>query len=306
MAAHNQRGQQADTKQQHAAPHRPAHNMQPHHRPRPQQRRRPAPLALLLAALLAAPAAAVKLKFVQEECLSYTFNQYEYFYGSFVALPDQFGTPAKYDLTVTAPSGAKLYEVYGESEATFHLVPVEAGHHRFCLRFNADKSPSRAAVVRDVLWNINIGYSEGHDKVEETDTQYLWHHVYQIDGQVQELKSTLHYLYWRERRHRQTVESTHRRTVWYAALRCGAIVAASVGQVRGAWGRRGFGRWGFGGAWGRGRLPNSAAAARVCPCNRSRFASPLILSHPPTPTPNNPPPQVLFIRRMFSKSPNFR
>jgi hypothetical protein len=157
--------------------------------------------------------------------------QYEYFYGSFVALPDQFGTPAKYDLAVVAPSGSRLYEVTGEAEATFHLVPVEAGAHRFCLRFNADKSPSRAAVVRELLWNINIGYAEGHDKVEETDTQYLWHHVYQIDGQIQELKSTLHYLYWRERRHRQTVESTHRRTVFYAALRCAVIVAASVGQV---------------------------------------------------------------------------
>ena len=189
-----------------------------------------APL-LLLVLLLARGAAAVKLKFEREECLTYTFSQYEYFYGSFVALPDAYGTPAKYDLSVVAPSGTSLYDVSGESEATFHLVPVEAGAHRFCLKFNADASPSRAVVTREVLWNINIGYSEGHDKVEETDTQYLWHHVYQIDGQIQELKSTLHYLYWRERRHRQTVESTHRRTVFYAALRCGAIVAASVAQV---------------------------------------------------------------------------
>lgn len=159
------------------------------------------------------------------------FNQYEYFYGSFVAMPDVYGTNAKYDLTITAPSGNKLYEVHTESEATFHLVPVESGPHRFCLKFNPDASPTRAVIYRDVLWNINIGYSEGHDKVEETDTQYLWHHVYQIDGQVQELKSTLNYLYWRERRHRQTVESTHKRTMLYAFLRCAVLVGASVGQV---------------------------------------------------------------------------
>lgn len=159
------------------------------------------------------------------------FNQYEYFYGSFVAMPDVYGTMAKYDLVITAPSGNKLYEVHTESEATFHLVPVESGPHRFCLRFNPDASPTRAVIYRDVLWNINIGYSEGHDKVEETDTQYLWHHVYQIDGQVQELKSTLNYLYWRERRHRQTVESTHKRTLFYAFLRCAVLVGASVGQV---------------------------------------------------------------------------
>jgi hypothetical protein len=82
-----------------------------------------------------------------------------------------------------------------------------------------------------VLWNVNVGYAEGHDKVEETDTQYLWHHVYQIDGQVQELKSTLHYLYWRERRHRQTVESTLKRTVGYAALRLGATLGVGAAQV---------------------------------------------------------------------------
>jgi hypothetical protein len=52
-----------------------------------------------------------------------------------------------------------------------------------------------------------------------------------VTPQVQELKSTLNYLYWRERRHRQTVESTHRRTLLYAALRCLVLIGASVGQV---------------------------------------------------------------------------
>jgi hypothetical protein len=218
------------------------------------RRRRAAPAAastplLLLLALLATTtplASAIKLKFGAEECMVYTFNQYEYFYGSYVALPAKGTTAAaKYDLTVVAPSGQRLYEVTGESEATFHLVPVESGSHRFCLKLNTAKSqaagaggggvashlPGHQQPLREVLWNIQIGYAEGHDKVEETDTQYLWHHVYQIDGQVQELKSTLHYLYWRERRHRQTVESTLRRTVGYAALRLGATVCVGAAQV---------------------------------------------------------------------------
>lgn len=117
-------------------------------------------LALLSAALLLAPCTAIKLRFDRQECLTYDFKQYEYFYGSFVAQPDQWGNAAKYDLLVTAPSGSKLYEVHGESEATFHLVPVEAGNHRFCLTFNPEKSPARSLAPRDVLWNINIGYSE--------------------------------------------------------------------------------------------------------------------------------------------------
>jgi len=219
----------------------------------PQRRQRGTPPAHLLALALAlafAPsrAAAIKLKFGAQECMAYTFNQYEYFYGSYVALPSKGATAtAKYDLTVVAPSGQRLYEVSGESEATFHLVPVESGSHRFCLALNEAKTAAAGAgaggggvtahllghhaPLREVLWNVNVGYAEGHDKVEETDTQYLWHHVYQIDGQVQELKSTLHYLYWRERRHRQTVESTLARTGRYAALRLAATVAGGAAQV---------------------------------------------------------------------------
>jgi hypothetical protein len=226
---------------------------QPQRQRQRRRRRQPAsapsllPLVLLL--LLPTLAPAIKLKFAAEECMVYTFNQYEYFYGSYVAMPPKGGAQApKFDLVVSAPSGQALYEVTGESEASFHLVPVESGAHKFCLRYNPAKSSAAGAAggaaaavashlpgghpsLKEVLWNVNVGYAEGHDKVEETDTQYLWHHVYQIDGQVQELKSTLHYLYWRERRHRQTVESTLARTAAYAALRLGATVGVGAAQV---------------------------------------------------------------------------
>ncbi len=40
--------------------------------------------------------------------------------------------------------------------------------------------------------------------------QSLWHYVHQVDAQLQQLRATQQYLYWRERRHRMTVESTNR------------------------------------------------------------------------------------------------
>ena len=194
-----------------------------------------APKALLCCVaavlLLAHSASAVKLKFKFEECMFYSFNQYEYFYGSFVSMPDVYGVVAFYDMSVTAPSGIKLYEVLGESESTFHLVPTEAGEHKFCLKVNQEKTASRYIIAREVLWNINIGIGDHHDKVQESDTQYLWHHVYQLESQINELKSTLHYLYWRERRHRQTVESTHQRVLYYALARATALVGVAVAQV---------------------------------------------------------------------------
>jgi hypothetical protein len=47
---------------------------------------------------------------------------------------------------VSAPSGSRLYEAYGESDSTFHLVPTEEGPHRFCLTLN--QSAVRARRTR--------------------------------------------------------------------------------------------------------------------------------------------------------------
>jgi hypothetical protein len=62
---------------------------------------------------------------------------------------------AKYDLTITAPSGSKLYDVHAESEVSFHLVPVESGAHRFCIKcacacmrtLPCTRAPAAAALV---------------------------------------------------------------------------------------------------------------------------------------------------------------
>lgn len=59
------------------------------------------------------------------------------------------------------------------------------------------------------------------------------HTVDQVDAQLQQLRTTQTYLYWRERSHRKTIESTNRRVLWYAILRASTLVAASVAQVMG-------------------------------------------------------------------------
>ena len=81
-------------------------------------------MALLLACLLQ-HGLAMTLKFRYEECLTYTFNMYEPFYGSFVSMPDSYGMQTKYDLVITAPSQTKAHENIGQAEAKFHLVPYE-------------------------------------------------------------------------------------------------------------------------------------------------------------------------------------
>jgi hypothetical protein len=54
-----------------------------------------------------------------------------------------------------------------------------------------------------------------------------------ISTQLKDLRTTQGYLYWRERSHRATVESTNRKVLWFAILRSLALVGVSVTQVLG-------------------------------------------------------------------------
>lgn len=93
-------------------------------------------LLLVIAACLG-QGQALKLKFRYEECMTYEFQMYEPFYGSYVSLADQYGAVANYDLTITSPSGLKVHEVHGQSEAKLHQVPYESGRYKFCLRLSS-------------------------------------------------------------------------------------------------------------------------------------------------------------------------
>lgn len=198
------------------------------------RRASPALLAPWLAALLLAVlhgADAVKLKFRYEECLTHEFKAYEPFYGSFVAMPDFHGVQAKYDVSIQAPSGSMVYQVIGESDGKFNLITYETGRYKFCLKLNQDRTVSRYVLARDVMWDLHIGNPVMHDGANEQETKELWKHVSDVDGQLQQIRATQQYLYWRERRHRQTVESTNSRVLWFAVFRASALVVCSVGQV---------------------------------------------------------------------------
>lgn len=188
-------------------------------------------LQCVLCLLVAVSVKAVKLKFRYEECLSYNFQLYEPFYGSFVALPDLYGVYAKYDLVITSPSNSKVYEILGQNDGKFHLIPYEAGRYKFCLRLNHDKTHSRYVLSRDVVWDLHVGHADTTDGMKEQDTQNLWHYVHTVDAQLQQLKATQQYLYWRERRHRKTVESTNKKVLMLALVRSGALVLVSLFQV---------------------------------------------------------------------------
>jgi len=166
--------------------------------------------------------------------MTYHFEMYEPFYGSFVALPDVYGLQASYNVVITSPSGTKVHETHAQNEGKFHLVPYETGRYKFCISLNQDRTASRYVLARDVVWDLHVGHADhASDHAKEDDTQALWHYVHQVESQLQQLRATQSYLYWRERRHRMTVESTNRKVLVFAVLRSLALVLVSVGQVVG-------------------------------------------------------------------------
>ncbi|MEW5316230.1 MAG: hypothetical protein WDW38_007611 [Sanguina aurantia] len=173
------------------------------------------------------------LKFRYEECMIYDVTMYEPFTGSFVALPDAHNTQARYDFDITSPSGVRIHELQGQAEGKFHLVPYETGRYKFCMRLNQERSGARYVLTREVVWDLHIGHPDPamHDNVKENETQALWAYVHLVDSQLQQLKATQLYLYWRERRHRQTVDSTKQRVLWYAAGRASTLAFVSIAQV---------------------------------------------------------------------------
>lgn len=59
------------------------------------------------------------------------------------------------------------------------------------------------------------------------------HAVKRVDSQLQQLRARQSFMYWRERSHRSTVESTHKRVLWFSILRSIVLVLVGVGQVVG-------------------------------------------------------------------------
>mmetsp|Transcript_18835 Transcript_18835/g.32163 ORF Transcript_18835/g.32163 Transcript_18835/m.32163 type:complete len:212 (+) Transcript_18835:38-673(+) len=184
--------------------------------------------------LLVCGSHAVKLKIRFEECISHEFGMYEPFYGSFVAMPDVYGNQANYNLIISAPSGTKVHETHSQADGKFHLVPYESGRYKFCISLNYDPANARYVTQRDVVWDLHMGHADhALDAMKEHDTQGLWHYISQVDSQLQQLRATQNFLYWREKRHRQTVDSTNRRVLWYSVARASALLLVSLAQVMG-------------------------------------------------------------------------
>ncbi|KAG1667369.1 hypothetical protein FOA52_001429 [Chlamydomonas sp. UWO 241] len=124
------------------------------------------PMLLALSLMLLAPVQAIKLKFRNEECMTYDMVMYHSIYGGYVAMPDMYSATASYHFVVTAPSGTKVHETVNAQDAKFNIVPYESGRYRFCLTQVPDTRLSKYVLIRDVMWDMHYTNVDSHDGVK--------------------------------------------------------------------------------------------------------------------------------------------
>eukprot|EP00798_Chlamydomonas_sp_ICE-L_P022808 gene22808-29974_t len=158
-------------------------------------------------------------------------------YGSFVSIPIDQEVPIAYDLEIKSPSDVVVHRDLDKSEGEFHLLPQESGMYRFCLTVSTVKhNPMHGrGLMKEVVWDLHTSYYhvENHEKdsLKDNDAEDLWHYVHNVESMIQQVRSTQQYLYWKERRHRQTVDSTNSRVWWAAITRCLGLITVSVSQI---------------------------------------------------------------------------
>eukprot|EP00798_Chlamydomonas_sp_ICE-L_P000297 gene296-1630_t len=137
----------------------------------------------------------------------------------------------------TGYHGTPVHRDLDKSEGEFHLLPQESGRYRFCLTVSTVKhNPMHGrGLMKEVVWDLHTSYYhvENHEKdsLKDNDAEDLWHYVHNVESMIQQVRSTQQYLYWKERRHRQTVDSTNSRVWWAAITRCLGLITVSVSQI---------------------------------------------------------------------------
>lgn len=186
---------------------------------------------LLLALQTLACAHAIKLQFTGEECFWINVLEPEILWGSLVALPNTRGDYPLLDFDVKSSDNADVYHNVAIIEDTFKVFLQHSGKYRFCMRVNRRDEHSWSHEQVSVLWDWNVGEPHSHKMALQKDAGQLTSSLSDVSDQLHRLKAEVKYLQAREERHRQTVNSTHGRVLFYALLRASALVAVSGLQV---------------------------------------------------------------------------
>eukprot|EP00013_Stygamoeba_regulata_P020023 CAMPEP_0177645896 /NCGR_PEP_ID=MMETSP0447-20121125/9489_1 /TAXON_ID=0 /ORGANISM="Stygamoeba regulata, Strain BSH-02190019" /LENGTH=194 /DNA_ID=CAMNT_0019148401 /DNA_START=167 /DNA_END=751 /DNA_ORIENTATION=- len=170
-------------------------------------------IALLALALLACSANGIifKLDPHREECFHEQLVLFQVVAGGFLDI----------DVQVTNPEGSLIYNGEKEKEGRPVFHADSTGRYRFCFS-------NRMSTVsqKEVDFMIHIG-DEIKPIAKAEHLTPLEQSILELSDNLYAVKMENHYFRLRERTHRNTVESTNERVLWYSILEFCVLVGVN-------------------------------------------------------------------------------
>ncbi|KAJ6241592.1 transmembrane emp24 domain-containing protein a [Anaeramoeba flamelloides] len=131
------------------------------------------------------------------------------------------------NLNIISPTGRILYTGEKEIEGKLTFISEVEGEYQFC--FGNEMS---TLTSKEVNFNIQLGARASEsDLAKKRNLTQLENGVIELQGGLQEILSEQHYLMIRERRHRNTTESTNTRVLCWSFLEAFLLMTMSIAQI---------------------------------------------------------------------------
>ena len=133
---------------------------------------------------------------------------------------------------VKGPSGGQLWSTLQRSQGHFNVVAASSGLHELCFE---NLRASRA--VKTIAFSLHVGDDLFKELAQHEHLTPLEQEISQLADGLQSVADEQQYYWARERRHRDTSESTNTRVLWFSVAETLVIVAMAGWQF---WSLRSF------------------------------------------------------------------
>ncbi|CEG64529.1 hypothetical protein RMATCC62417_01484 [Rhizopus microsporus] len=125
------------------------------------------------------------------------------------------------DFWLTSPQDMIMATDSHHDQGAYTITAKETGKYTFC--FSNEKTSQSTKVIS---FNTRV-----HEKSTAVQTDPLKHEIEELADSIFAIKSAQEYIVARERRHRDTVESTNARVKWWSIAQLGLLITVCFLQI---------------------------------------------------------------------------
>jgi hypothetical protein len=133
---------------------------------------------------------------------------------------------------IFGPDDKDQWRVEKRTQARFNVMASQSGLYRLCFQ---NKRSSRAD--KTIAFSIHIGDDVFQELAQHEHLTPLEQEISQLADNLQSVVDEQHFFWARERRHRDTSESTNTRVLWFSIAETLVIVGIAGWQF---WSLKGF------------------------------------------------------------------